>query len=232
MEDYNESDPNPYKYELTGEKIPRSPEWKLIIKLKHSYRQDGKVKGKSSRIITISYWDFIDQWIEEQSDDSANYDFYVPEERLDSALEKLKGVDGNSDILMQQLKDKLRPWQDKAMDQYKNSKEYGHAQRYIDAWKECVRLRQDAYLKECEERERQRKAEQESYREQARHHNERMGQGGGSLDFSDTEEQMFKEVWKTGYRALSIKFHPDKGGDEEQMKMLNGLKDKLGLLVA
>ncbi len=67
--DYNESDPDPWKYELTGERIPRQPQWKLIVKLRHTYRLDGKVKGKSSRIMTISYWDFIDQWIEEQSEE-------------------------------------------------------------------------------------------------------------------------------------------------------------------
>jgi len=226
---------------VTGEPIPRSPKWKIIIKLRHTYRQGGKVKGKSSRIMAISYWDFINQWIEEQPEGHTNDGFYIPEEKFDSALIKLSeaiGIEGNPKVLEQQLKEKLRPWQTKAIEQYKNSEEYGHAQRYVEAWKECVRLRRESHFKEQEEQKRQeekekhqREAEEEFARERARQHNERMGQGGGSLNFSENEDQMFKRVWKAGYRALSIRFHPDKGGDGEQMKMLNGLKDKLGSLV-
>jgi hypothetical protein len=58
-----------------------------------------------------------------------------------------------------------------------------------------------------------------------------MSQDNGSLGLSENEGQMFKRVWKYGYRALSIQLHPDKGGDAEQMKMLNSLKDKLGSIV-
>ena len=82
-----------------------------------------------------------------------------------------------------------------------------------DLWNECIHIRRDGFAREQKER-----TDQE---EQAR--NERMGLNGGSVNFSQDEGQMFKRVWKIGYRALSIQFHPDKGGDVEQMKMLNSL---------
>lgn len=191
--------------------------------------------------MTISYWDFINQWIEGQSGGYTDNGFYIPEEKVDSALLNLSeaiGIKGNPKVLQQQLEEKLRPWQAKAIEQYKNSEEYGHVQKYVEAWKECVRLRQESFFKKQEEQKRQeekekcqREAEEEFARERSRQYNERMGQGGRSLNFSENEDQMFKRVWKAGYRALSIQFHPDKGGDGEQMKMLNGLKDKLGSMV-
>ncbi len=38
-----------------------------------------------------------------------------------------------------------------------------------------------------------------------------------------------RELLKEGYRALAIKYHPDKGGDPEKMKELNALKVRLGI---
>ncbi len=85
--------------------------------------------------------------------------------------------------------------------------------------------------REREKQKRQREAEEEAARERARWYNANMGNNSESLDLSDDEAHIFKEVWKSGYRVLSIKWHPDKGGDGEQMVMLNGLKDKLGSMV-
>ena len=87
-----------------------------------------------------------------------------------------------------------------------------------------------ANAKAWEEKERQKEAEQEFYREQARRSNERQTQGG-SLSFSEGESQIFRQLWKIGYRTLSMQFHPDKGGNIEQMKMLNGIKDKFGSML-
>jgi hypothetical protein len=43
---------------------------------------------------------------------------------------------------------------------------------------------------------------------------------------SFTEKQ--RELLKTAYRYLAKQHHPDKGGDPEQMKELNDLKERLG----
>ena len=233
LKDYDKEDPDPWKYDVTGEKIPRLPEWKLLVKLRHTFREDGKVKGKSVPIVTISYWDFIDQWIESLDYDDPDYEHYVPEETIDTALIRMAqaGIKANPEAITQQLREKIKPWQLKALEQYKRSVEYTYINRHKEVWAECVRLRQEAFTKNWEKRERKKKAEESSYREQARRSNQSFGQKNELLNLTTEEILLFKEVWKSGYRALSIKFHPDKGGDIDKMSALNGLKDKLHLLI-
>ncbi len=231
LKDYDKSDPDPWKYELTGEKIPRDPKWKLVVKLRHTYRQDGKVKGKSVKIITVSFWDFIESWLDYRIQDYESYEFYVPEKRVYSAFDNLveaTGAQGDAEFILMELAEKLKPWQETALAEYKQCEEFTYAQGHIDGWKEVIRLRMEAHMKDWEERERKRKADEEFRKDHSRYRKESFGQGVGSLSLSDDEQRIFKRIWKIGYRTMSMELHPDKGGDPEQMKILNGLKDKLG----
>lgn len=44
----------------------------------------------------------------------------------------------------------------------------------------------------------------------------------------NTSDDMMKELLKAGYKSLSKKYHPDRGGDADKMVQLNNLKDKYG----
>lgn len=41
------------------------------------------------------------------------------------------------------------------------------------------------------------------------------------------EEELFQEVFKIGFTKLAKKYHPDVNGDNEKMKLLNALKEKI-----
>ncbi len=41
------------------------------------------------------------------------------------------------------------------------------------------------------------------------------------------EEELFKEVLKAGFTKLAKKYHPDLNGNDEKMKLLNSLKEKV-----
>ncbi len=97
---------------VTGSKIMRSPEWKLVIKLRHTFRENGKVKGKSVQAMTISYWEFVRQWIDTQIHGHEDDDFYFSDEKLFSAFDKLSGyfdTDKDFETLTKELTEKLRP---------------------------------------------------------------------------------------------------------------------------
>jgi hypothetical protein len=46
-------------------------------------------------------------------------------------------------------------------------------------------------------------------------------------DLTTEEEELFQEVLKIGFSKLAKKYHPDVNGDNEKMKLLNRLKDKV-----
>ena len=47
----------------------------------------------------------------------------------------------------------------------------------------------------------------------------------GSSTYSENDKASLKRF----YKALAMKFHPDIGGTEEEMKLLNKLKDEWGV---
>lgn len=46
-------------------------------------------------------------------------------------------------------------------------------------------------------------------------------------DLTPEENELFHEVLKTGFTKLAKKYHPDINGDNEKMKLLNSLKEKI-----
>lgn len=48
-----------------------------------------------------------------------------------------------------------------------------------------------------------------------------------ALNLSDSEKEIAAELIKAGYRTLAMKYHPDKGGDEEVFKQVTAIKDKI-----
>jgi hypothetical protein len=46
-------------------------------------------------------------------------------------------------------------------------------------------------------------------------------------DFPDQDRALFRELIESGYRALALKLHPDRGGSTEGMQRLNALMHRL-----
>ena len=46
-------------------------------------------------------------------------------------------------------------------------------------------------------------------------------------DLTTEESELFKEVLKIGFSKLAKKYHPDVNGDNDKMKLLNSLKEKI-----
>ena len=61
------------------------------------------------------------------------------------------------------------------------------------------------------------------YQEQQNQQN--VGESHGN--FSPEELELVRGIISAGYKKMAIKLHPDRGGDEKQMKLLNNIKDKL-----
>jgi hypothetical protein len=45
--------------------------------------------------------------------------------------------------------------------------------------------------------------------------------------FTEEEAEIFNELFKIGFNRLVKKYHPDASGDNEKMKLLNSLKEKI-----
>jgi hypothetical protein len=214
---------------VEGEKIPRQPQWKLTVKLRHTWRDEGRVKGKSMQVAVISYWDFIDHYIDDLIDGYEAFSLKDAHlENLYNACQRMKetGFKVDHEALEQQFKDKIAPWYDKALEQYKQSEEYGFVHECAGLWEECILIRRDHFARKQKKREDQTRQEQEQWEQ--RSSQSRQSNPG----LTGAEQEMFKEFVKVGFRSMSKLHHPDKqGGDDEQMKVLNNLKEKLDLLV-
>jgi len=46
-------------------------------------------------------------------------------------------------------------------------------------------------------------------------------------DFTEEETEIFNELFKIGFNRLAKKYHPDVSGNNEKMKLLNRLKEKI-----
>jgi len=50
---------------------------------------------------------------------------------------------------------------------------------------------------------------------------------GGKVQFTADEQESLKEMLTAGFRALAMKYHPDKGGETKDMTRINLLAEKL-----
>ena len=68
-----------------------------------------------------------------------------------------------------------------------------------------------------------------SYYDSSRSNYDWGGAGSYRAIESSTYSEAEKATLKRFYKTLAMKFHPDTGGTEEDMKLLNNLKDEWGI---
>lgn len=214
---------------IVGESIEREPKytaWKLM--LNHSYREDGRVKKKQVYLQTLQYWKMVDSYID--------YIKAFQKEPLDTgwSIDNLKIWTIISDNFPEkditQMIDivcsKLKQIEDAVVQEFKASEEYkwininNMMRRKIDFGK----MKNDMEEKEAYARKKFKQYEQESQQQKNQHQSKfNLNPQNSKFTLSEDEVRLISKY----YKAMAVKIHPDKGGSDEDMKILNNLRDKL-----
>jgi len=223
------------EYKLSGELIEREPKDKWRILLKRSYRQAGKVKKEQHHMSTLSYWDIVDDafLIERDSIENGNTErdwrIGLTEDWIYEKLWKLFPDDG--ELYENLIVDALAPVKKEVLEHYSQSEEYHWFMKCLDM------CRQGPPRPKKSRRKHQNG--QASDNQQQSHNNSsedwrkfrgEFNQSSATASFGQMNEEegkLFKMIVTKGYYTLASSFHPDHGGDEEKMKKLNLLKEKL-----
>jgi len=206
---------------LVGDKILRT-EMKpsYILKIGESSRQNGKVKSFQKHIHTFNEWTVIDTFLDFQKRgteqgigffiDGYSFDDYVlkafPDADLDSAWALVRA--------------KIEPIENGIIDGFKLTDEYYWWQETKKAMDE-LEAEKAAKKRRNEEAKRQ---SQQSYQQYYQKESANMGASLSVVSLSQDETRIIDAC----YRDMAFRLHPDKnGGNDEDMKILNGLKDKI-----
>lgn len=240
-----------YTYKYSSERFERPKLDAYKISIHKSYRENGTVKKKQWVICTMGYYDLLDSWAGDHLLSSTLRtklsEMCISEEelweiiyqKLDPIIESVKKEFEQTEeyITKQQHDEILRKYRETKSE---FEKKYG-SDSYDYSYDIFGELRNAEYLKQLEQ---QYKAQQEykerSYRayEQGNYkgsgyygnnysnYNNSGYYGSNRSNYTEDEKKRLKKMIK----VLSMKFHPDvEGGDEETMKLVNKLKEEWGV---
>lgn len=99
--------------------------------------------------------------------------------------------------------------------------------------KEKVEAHKEAERERIREEQRKKAEEESRFREKyfGGYENYQGCSGIGSVNVDDTTKEYIKKIIKEGYRRMSHKVHPDRGGSTEEMQLLNKAKESLDKLI-
>jgi hypothetical protein len=219
-EKIHESVKEPY---LDGEKIIRTElKPSYVIKIGESYRQGGKVKSRQKHILTFDEWAVVDGLLESEKNGSEHFPGqYIDGYDFDTKVQKVF-PDADLDVLWDLLQEKLRPREDSILAEFKKTEEYRWwlVTKKLKMELKAEKARAEKRQKQYEEKSRQ--YQQGNYQHYQQASND-MSTSSGGVSLSQEEIRVIDSC----YRAMATQLHPDKGGDVEDMKILNGLKDKI-----
>ena len=203
-----------------GEKIIRTEmQPSYVIKIGESYRHDGKVKSRQKHIHTFDEWAVIDEVLRCQEHGSEySPGLYVDGYDLDNDVKKIF-PDADLNAVWDLIQGKLIPLEDRILTEFKKTEEY----RW---WKETKKLKIELKAEKAQAKEKKRQYEERSRQQQQRYYQQAftdMGVSSAVISLSQEEARVIDSC----YRAMAVQLHPDKGGDPEDMKILNGLKEKI-----
>lgn len=242
-----------FHYRNTGEEFDRPIKKGYKIMLHHSYRQDGKIKKLSLCAARIKYSDVLDGYYPEL--------WKLEEKLIDKGFpyESLEQVEAmlyeKIDEIWNKIEEEVKTTEEYQWIQKRNKIIKEHRQRESEFNKKYGGdyykyfydvfgvLRKPIELEQFKRDEEEKKRQQEQYTrnswEQAQNHYKNyggfngyqsLGVSGGS--FNSEEAEMIRSIISAGFKQMSKKLHPDLGGDEDQMKLLNAVKEKLDSLYA
>lgn len=236
-----------YSYTMSTEKFKRDIKKAYKISIHHSYRENGKVKKKQWVIGTIGYYYIIDfgAWIGDicRLEDKLN-DIGISEKelcdlvyaKLDPLVEKIKNEYEQTEEYKTNIKN------EKIIRKHK-SEEYKFNNKYGGGYNQCYdvfgELKNERKLKQIlEDYKRNKEYEEKSRQYQEEYFKRRYSENNNSnynenkfggysknrcSNYSDEEKKLLKEAFK----LLAMKYHPDRGGDNEKMAAINNLKEKI-----
>lgn len=232
-----EDEPTKYGYTYSQEKFERPPKDSYQISIQQSDFEHDKVQKKQWNIVTINYYDFIEDYYSWQD--------FISQEELNMLL---KEMDITLDQLEYMVSKKLRLLIDEILSEWEHTEEYKvtcqihniikkHHQRkasfelkwgrdtYDYIYDVFGRLRNVDFLDWLQDPDKTKCSYQE-YADKNDHHDksnydrsshkERLGK------FSASEKILLKKF----YRTLAKEFHPDINGNTEAMTLINKLKSE------
>lgn len=218
---------------------PIKPKYKVMVA--HSYREGGKVKKLSVSLGQFSYYDLLD---------GERFECWKVEDKL-----KEKGIPYDDDV-ESLVYEKVKIIEDKILKELKVTEEFqtykklnlieenyykercNFRDRYGEDLYDCFydvfgNIKEFKSLQEYKKEFQKRKEEQEAYERRSREEyferwfNSHTSTSDSPSNFSDEETELIREIISAGFKKVATKYHPDRGGTDEQMKMLNNVNDKL-----
>ncbi len=219
---------------IEGEKIIRDSKttaWKLS--LNHSFRDEsGKVHKHQAYIKTIHYWEIVERflWVIKDSKESDIQDGdlafgFCDGEWFDKKVLKIF-PDANLDEVWKLYQNKVKDLEQSIIKEFKESNEF----RW---WKLNQKLREEIdKLKKQEDAAKDRARQQEQFKQQTYQDTFREYEDAGKAFISTsssavTLSQEEAKLIDKCYKAMAVQVHPDKGGTNADMQLLNNLRDKV-----
>lgn len=230
-----------YSFKKSDEQFTRpNITYKFIAKT--SYRLNGKVKNDSAYIMSYTYSDFIDGFM----------DYDISKQREESIKEKFSLNDEQYQDLLDLFYEKVDKIGEQIEKHYHASAEYEthkRIQSWIDDWNtqrndfnkkygdgiyEKIynfngRCCEPELLKEIQADYKAKKEyEQKCYEEQYKRYSEYTS-GSQLFNSKGAYSNDEKALLKKFYRTLAQKFHPDVIGEQDAMTLINKLKEEWGV---
>lgn len=216
-EKIHESVKDPY---LDGEKIIRTElKPSYVVKIGESYRHDSKVKSPQKHIHTFDEWAVIDELMDCQARGGKYLSGgYIDGYDFDNSVQK-GFPDADLNAVWDLIEKKLIVLEDRIFAGFKKTEEY----RW---WVETNKLKAELKAEKAQAKEKERQYQEQSHQHQQRHYQQTFT----DIDLSTSVISLSQDearVIDSCYRAMAVQLHPDKGGDPEDMVILNGLKEKI-----
>lgn len=244
-----------YGYKKSEERFERPIKLKYKVMAAHSYRDGDKVKKLSVSLGQFNYYDLLDGYpfecwgIEKRLKEKG-----IPYEGDVESLvyEKVNTIEDRILEELKQTEEYRTKEQIKDIELAYMDAKYDFKEQYGEDCYDCFydvfgKLREPVlfgiYKQEAGQRQKERdkrRKEQEEYERRSREEAYKRWFGGeysgyqnqqnvcgNASDFSQEELEMIQGIISAGFKKMATKYHPDHGGDEKKMKLLNHIKDKL-----
>lgn len=198
---------------LEGEPIIREQKQMYTLKMGKSFRENGKIKTKQKHLYSFSEWDIINEFMQQQEFDSKyksgwcfDYDWLL--RKKDEMFPEFK-----MEKLLKLIKAKIYPIEHRVINEFLKTEEYIW-------WKKTLKLKKKMEI--INKKEREKKQKEDKKKDNDYSHNLPIGLPS-KLSLSKNEAHLIQKCYKT----MAVQLHPDKGGNENDMVLLNVLMDRI-----
>ena len=237
---YSFRDETIYAYRMSNEKFERNIKKAYKISIHKSYREKGKVKKKQWAICTIGYYEMLEYgcWINDYCnlEDKAKSIGITEDELCDLIYDKLNLIEEKNKAEYQETEEYKTILKHKEIGKAYNEAKAAFKSKYgFDKYDYCYDvfgvLRNKDKLNEIieefelrkEYEEKSRRSYYENFKSNYNYNKYSSYYKDSSSNYNEDEKKLLKEAFK----LLAMKYHPDRGGDNEKMAMINNLKEKI-----